>query len=227
MNSGTLGESSQHVMSTQLSDTTQAQRRQLRQLLRQLRRSLTPAQQQHAAIHLLQQFRKLPMRRYDLDIALYWPQDGEIDPSYIAAYCQQHGARLWLPVVTSIQGEMHFRRAPAEAFRWQRVSRRQRRWPSQRGSWGLREPIQRPIKSLREMDLLLMPLVGFSRDGARLGMGGGFYDRALAALRQCIKRPITLGLAHRCQEVTELPLAAWDQPADVILTDSGFWGPAK
>lgn len=204
-----------------------AERQQLRLRLRAKRRALTAAQQQAAAIKLCQQFQRLPRRQKQIDIGLYWPSDGEIDPSYVAHYCQARGAHLWLPVVTDVRGQLHFRPAPAKAFRWQRRSQHQRHWPSQRLRWGLREPITRPLKPAYQLDVLLMPLVGFSPEGGRLGMGGGFYDRALAAMKGRCKRPRTLGLAHSGQAISELPLATWDEPVDGVLTDSRYWPAAR
>ncbi|SHG96617.1 5-formyltetrahydrofolate cyclo-ligase [Marivita hallyeonensis] len=67
-------------------------------------------------------------------------------------------------------------------------------------------------------ELLIVPLVAFSRDGGRLGYGGGFYDRTLEQLRS--SRPtLAIGFAYAEQEATDLPLEPTDQPLDLIVTD--------
>ncbi len=68
-----------------------------------------------------------------------------------------------------------------------------------------------------EPDLLLVPLVAVTLAGVRLGQGRGYYDRALARLRQ--KRPVrAIGLAWECQIAPALPADAWDMPLDMIAT---------
>ena len=69
-------------------------------------------------------------------------------------------------------------------------------------------------------DVLLVPLVAFDRAGTRIGMGAGYYDRALEALAyQTSTKPYIVGLAHHFQEVNSLERAPWDVPLDAILTD--------
>ncbi len=71
------------------------------------------------------------------------------------------------------------------------------------------------------LDLLLLPLVGFDADGHRLGMGGGFYDRTLAALRppRCGQRPRLVGIAHDCQRLIQIVPRPWDIPLDAVVTE--------
>jgi 5-formyltetrahydrofolate cyclo-ligase len=69
------------------------------------------------------------------------------------------------------------------------------------------------------LDIVLLPLVGFDRHGGRLGMGGGFYDTTFAFHQGKKTKPWLLGLAHSCQEVDELELAAWDIPLYGVVTD--------
>ena len=68
---------------------------------------------------------------------------------------------------------------------------------------------------------LLVPLVAFDARGNRLGMGGGYYDRTLAYLRDRShwRRPRIFGLAHALQRVDALPKNAWDIPVDGVITE--------
>jgi 5-formyltetrahydrofolate cyclo-ligase len=66
-------------------------------------------------------------------------------------------------------------------------------------------------------DLLLVPLLATTLDGVRLGQGGGYYDRTLAALRA--KGPVTaVGMAWEVQIADFLPQEAWDQRLDMVAT---------
>jgi 5-formyltetrahydrofolate cyclo-ligase len=72
----------------------------------------------------------------------------------------------------------------------------------------------------------LAPLVAFDRNGTRLGMGGGYYDRAFAFLRAPAdggRRPVLLGLGYEFQKVAELIRQPWDVPLDAAVTESALY----
>ncbi|MGJ8604317.1 MAG: 5-formyltetrahydrofolate cyclo-ligase [Marivita sp.] len=74
------------------------------------------------------------------------------------------------------------------------------------------------VERLITPEVLIVPLVAFSRTGGRLGYGGGFYDRTLELLRA--QRPtLAIGFAYAAQEADDLPLEPTDQPLDLIVTD--------
>ena len=72
--------------------------------------------------------------------------------------------------------------------------------------------------------IVIVPLVAFSRSGGRLGYGGGFYDRTLEKLRAA-KPTLAIGFAYTAQEDENLPLEATDQPLDLIVTEQGVITP--
>ena len=74
-------------------------------------------------------------------------------------------------------------------------------------------------------EILIVPLVAFSRAGGRLGYGGGFYDRTLEQLR-ALKPTLAIGFAYAAQEQPDLPLEPTDQPLDLIVTEQGIIEPA-
>ena len=69
-------------------------------------------------------------------------------------------------------------------------------------------------------DVLIVPLVAFTRAGDRLGYGGGFYDRTLEALRAW-GAVTAIGFAWSSQEVDALPLEPTDQRLDAVVTERG------
>ncbi len=71
-----------------------------------------------------------------------------------------------------------------------------------------------------EPEVMIVPLVGFDRNGGRLGYGGGFYDRTLEGLR-AMRPTLAIGYAYAAQEAEGLPLEPTDQPLDKIVTDEG------
>ncbi|MDF1854677.1 5-formyltetrahydrofolate cyclo-ligase [Pseudooceanicola sp.] len=70
-------------------------------------------------------------------------------------------------------------------------------------------------------EILIVPLVAFDRTGNRLGYGGGFYDRTLAALRAA-GPVLAIGFAWAAQEVAALPLEPTDERLDMLVTEKGI-----
>ena len=85
------------------------------------------------------------------------------------------------------------------------------------GSFGIDEPINGAPLPLSQHDVVLVPLVAFDETGQRLGQGGGFYDRAIAAAGA--SRPLLIGVAHAFQQVRSVPVEAWDMPLDAVVTE--------
>lgn len=190
-------------------------RPQLRRLLRNARRELSPCAQRLAARGLYRQLAQHPLFRRAKHIALYLPTDGEIDPRVLLREAQRRGKAVYLPVLSAWpKTKMVFQRiAPDETLipnRFRILEPRIHR-ARQRKVWAL--------------DLVLLPLVGFDATGGRLGMGGGFYDRSLAYLtrRQYWRKPTLLGLAHECQKVDSLMQASWDVPLQGTVSDKQWY----
>jgi 5-formyltetrahydrofolate cyclo-ligase len=72
--------------------------------------------------------------------------------------------------------------------------------------------------------ILIVPLVAFTRSGGRLGYGGGFYDRTLEQLRAS-QPTMAIGFAYAAQEDPDLPMEPTDQPLDMIVTEQGIITP--
>ncbi|MFQ5579365.1 MAG: 5-formyltetrahydrofolate cyclo-ligase [Nitrospiria bacterium] len=86
----------------------------------------------------------------------------------------------------------------------------------QAGPFGIRQPRSPFIKEAtsREIDLWIVPGLGFDIQGNRIGYGGGYYDRVLGR----VKRKI-IGLAFECQVVASIPVGEQDSPVHKIITE--------
>lgn len=89
------------------------------------------------------------------------------------------------------------------------------------GAFGVREPAANPTHAVApdSVDLILVPGVAFTADGARLGRGGGFYDRLLASLPP---HTCKIGVCFDSQLLPKLPVEPHDQHVDFIATESGI-----
>ena len=87
------------------------------------------------------------------------------------------------------------------------------------GAYGTREPF--PEKEEVLPNLVLVPLLAFTKHGERLGYGGGFYDRTLEKLKET-GEVFACGIAYAAQEAASLPTDEFDQRLDGILTNQYF-----
>ncbi len=188
----------------------------LRREMRARRRRLTPREQNLAAEQLARKLATLPAFIRSQHIALYWPNDGEIDPRPLAARAWRCGKECYLPVLHPFQGRLLW------FVRWRPDT------PLHFNRFGIPEPNyqDQPKLSAPNLNLVLLPLVAFDRAGGRLGMGGGFYDRTFAFKQEAKQHgrqvgPALVGLAHACQEATQVMREPWDIPLDAVVTDRG------
>ncbi|RFC33281.1 MAG: 5-formyltetrahydrofolate cyclo-ligase [Candidatus Nitrotoga sp. SPKER] len=93
------------------------------------------------------------------------------------------------------------------------------------GQWGIREPLAErcaKMDALQEVDFILLPGVAFGRNGARLGYGGGFYDKLLARIKaeneSC--RPALIAGAFAIQLVEDIPQEATDHKVEWVVTEN-------
>ena len=91
-----------------------------------------------------------------------------------------------------------------------------------RDDYGLLMPETGDVIAARKLDLVLTPLVAFDRDGQRIGMGGGYYDRTFSFLRERrqLLKPKLVGLAFACQQAPEIPANPWDIRLYRVITES-------
>ena len=90
--------------------------------------------------------------------------------------------------------------------------------------FGIPEPVTRTEDLIAAdiLDLVIVPLVAFDSNCNRLGMGGGYYDRALAFKQTSseTRSPLLIGLAYELQKVNALEINSWDIPMDGIISET-------
>lgn len=193
---------------------------QLRQQCRQARRELSPLEQKTHALQASRLLLSQACLKRPKKIALFLAQDGELDPSPLIDPLRQRGHQLYLPVLKTLRG----RGPKGMAFAPFNSDNSENRW--QTNHFGIAEPHtpQQMHRVAQQMDLILMPLTCFDRQKNRIGMGGGFYDRALSFKKYFPQlKPKLIGWSHHCQQVHQIDRQPWDIPLDLLVTEQGIW----
>lgn len=146
-------------------------------------------------------------------IAAYWalPGEPELTP-LLYQWVQEEGYRVCLPAVTGENEPLQFRVWTPET-------------PMVAGAYGIQEPAGEIAPA---PDVVLVPTLGFTRQGDRIGYGKGFYDRTLAALRSSGHSFVSIGVAWAVGDLSNDNYApqAHDQKLDAVITDKGWAVPA-
>jgi len=180
-------------------------KQELRDTVRARRRAAHEAGAAAAAQALTARFEQSVSVPPDAVVAGYWSAGSELDVRPLLARLHARGHRLVLPVVIERDAPLVFRIwRPGDPV----VKRHGADGPADGA------PLLAP-------DLLLVPLLGFDRSGARLGQGAGYYDRTLPVLRAA--KPIrAIGIGYAVQELPSIPTGPYDQKLDAVLTEAGL-----
>ena len=184
-------------------------RNQLRKRLRAQRAQLPAHERINAATALAATLEQLPEFLVDARIAGYWAVRGEMPLLAAFASLRAREQDYCLPILTD-SGVLRFASwRPGAALAANR--------------FGIPEPnvAQDQPFAANDLDVVLVPLVGFDRRGNRLGSGGGWYDRSFAFLHDGPRpaRPLLVGIGYHFQEVADLAPEPWDIRMDFIATD--------
>ena len=180
----------------------------LRKALRARRKALGGFHRYQAIRRLEARLERLTRRLSLQVVAAYCAFDGEPE---LDGWLKRHRGQIWLPRVLPDYRLAFHHANPLTACSQRRMPRTNR--------YGIIESSDPRQRGLNSLDALLIPLVGFDARGNRLGMGAGFYDRALS--KRLGRRPLAIGVAFGCQQVDSLPVDPWDQPLDYVVTDAG------
>lgn len=135
-------------------------------------------------------------------IALFHAIGSEISTKRLLEAAWAQGLEVALPVVVGKDQPLSFRRTTSQT-------------PLVEGAFGVMEPQSDDV--LEDLDLVVVPSLGFDRQGGRLGYGGGYYDRTLAPLRA-----YRLLLAFADQELEAIPMGPHDARMDAVVTETGW-----
>jgi 5-formyltetrahydrofolate cyclo-ligase len=137
-----------------------------------------------------------------MTVGFYWPYRGEFDARFAIRRLRESGARVALPVVLQ-------KGAPLEFREW---------WPGvpmTKGVFDLPIPMGTDVVT---PGALLIPPIGFDSHGYRLGYGGGYFDRTLAAMTP---QPLKIGVAFELSRIPTIQPQPHDVPMDFIATEAG------
>lgn len=207
--SSKTSDSSLPTIGASLSTADKVSRDQLRKTIRAARKSLSVAEQSQASINACQRMLDALKVNQVQHVALYLTHDGELATPPLIEALWQLGIQTYLPRLHPFNaGQLVFLHYSANT-------------PMQPNQFGILEPKLdvRAIMPIERLDVVITPLVAFDLKGNRMGMGGGYYDRTLANWQDKGK-PLPMGYAHDCQQVTRLPCEHWDVPLPFIITPS-------
>ncbi|MFC4670748.1 5-formyltetrahydrofolate cyclo-ligase [Seohaeicola nanhaiensis] len=179
-----------------------------RSRLRAARLALSVAERAAAGAALTGHLRQLLRDRFGgargLVFSAYWPIKGEPDLRALKSELHSAGVIIGLPVVEN-------RAAPLTFRRWTPDTR------MVRGDWNI--PVPPPDAPVLTPDTALAPLLGWTAEGYRLGYGGGYFDRTLAALDP---KPFVIGIGLQAAKLATIYPQPHDIPLDLILTEAGI-----
>jgi 5-formyltetrahydrofolate cyclo-ligase len=186
------------------------EKQRLRVAMRARRAAIGPAVRARAAAALVAIWRRerpvlaVHAGGHAVGLAGFWPLGDEIDARPLLGALHDEGFQTALPVTPPFAGPLLFRRwAPSTVL----VD----------GPFGTSEPAA--TEPALEPDVLLVPLLAVDADGFRLGYGGGYYDRTLAALRRR-RAVVAIGVGFEAQQVDRVPRDAGDHRLDWLLTEA-------
>jgi 5-formyltetrahydrofolate cyclo-ligase len=177
-----------------------AWRRSERQRLLAMRTGAPAAERRQWGQQIEPRLRSLFGERPGTILGVYWPFQGEFDPRPLIDWLIAEGSVVALPAVVDKKGPLEYRSwRPGE--------------PLVDGVWNIPVPQKREIVTPHAV---LAPLVGFDRQCYRLGYGGGYFDRTLAALSP---RPLAVGVGFELSRIETIYPQPFDIPMDVVVSE--------
>ena len=186
-------------------------KKELRKHMRKQRRSLSQTIHHLSSKKLALRLKRMAAYKKAKNIAFYLPSDGEISLQLLINLAWSSHKACYLPVIKN-NNKMEFAR----------FSRGDKLVCNK---YNIREPQKKSARiPIKNIDLVLLPLVAFDDECHRLGMGGGYYDRILHFKRKFNRRntymnPTLIGVAYDFQRCDTIPTETWDIAVNHIVTD--------
>jgi 5-formyltetrahydrofolate cyclo-ligase len=167
------------------------------------RQAVAPAERQQWNASITQLLTELFPILQEMIIGFYWPFKGEFDPRFAIHSLRMSGATAALP-------EVERKGAPLKFREW---------WPGVRVTKGVFDLPVPDGTAVVAPQALFIPPVGFDSKGYRLGYGGGYFDRTLAAMQP---QPLKIGVAFELSRIPTIRPHPHDIPMDLIVTEAGI-----
>ena len=186
-------------------------KKQIRNKMRRRRQNLSSQMRMMLAKQFTEHFVQSPLFKSSKRIACYMPNDGELDLQYVIRQIWKMNKTCYLPILS----DNKFQKLLFAPF--------EQHTELKKNKYGIPEPIisSREATQVQNLDLVLIPLVAFDRDGNRIGMGGGFYDKTLSFMnqRKVWLKPNIYGVAYEFQQVSPIKKDPWDIPMHGVLSE--------
>lgn len=174
-----------------------------------IRNSISESSRQQAAILAAEYLVTHPVFKKSTHIACYCAHKNEFETIPIIQTIWRAGKKCYLPVLCEGKALSFVGYEDGDTL--------------DVNQYGILEPFNFAKKIAHEkLDMVLMPLVAYDAMGARLGMGGGFYDRTFAFIYAQHVSPHLAGLAYTSQFSEDLPTDPWDIKLNSVITEQGI-----
>jgi len=178
----------------------------LRKQFRSIRQQLPDSVQQDHANAVFDLFTQSEFTKAE-HVALYLPNDGELNIRPIIEWLWENGKNVYLPLLEN---------------RTLGFALYQKESPLVENKFHIKEPSNEFVVDPEQLDLIMLPVVAFDQRGYRLGRGGGYYDETCRPIKDHAK-PVLLGVAHSEQYIETLPNTPQDVTMDALITNEKIW----
>lgn len=188
--------------------STQAVKQAIRQRILSQREQFTAASRRQFSIEIVRRIAQMPEYRDARVVLGYMNFGAEFESEILVRQVLADGKQLWLPKVNITTRELGVYRI--DDMDAQLAP----------GAYGIREPVAGRcvrLDALEQVDFILLPGIAFGRDGARLGYGGGFYDKLLARLTH---NPALVSGAFAIQVIESIPQETTDRKVEWLVTEN-------
>jgi 5-formyltetrahydrofolate cyclo-ligase len=199
-------------MTAPMGDTpyTPAQRKSaLRRELRRKRSDISPEDAREAALAAACHLAGSAWLRRAQHIAVYLNYGSELGTTALLDILLREGKNVYVPRIGTERRMRFVEIKPTTPLRLNML--------------GIKEPAGRlRTRRVKQLDVIIVPLLGFDGTGQRLGNGGGYYDRALATPRP-FRKPLLVGYGYEIQRTAMIPSERWDIRLNAMATEVGIY----
>jgi 5-formyltetrahydrofolate cyclo-ligase len=181
-----------------------------RQSCQKARKSLTDKQQTNHYILATRRLLLSNLIKKSTHIAVFLPLNGELNTRVLINHLCQKQKKIYLPKLYNNKVMKFVKYKPSSLLK--------------KNSFNILEPFKNEIICVQKLDLIIMPLACFDDKGERIGMGAGYYDRALQhKLLKPHSAPTLIGWAHQCQQINSIKPNNWDIKMDYLITEENLY----